>query len=109
MPNDRISIKETASVSMEVEYSCFYKMADVFIVTEVDGIEYRNLHVSGPKEDVMAYFDGTITMSELQKRWSISKEELVAPYESYEECFSSGNHNKRRDVDLKCRNCGIRS
>jgi uncharacterized protein YerC len=63
-------------VFLEVEYSCFYKMADVFVVTEIDGIEYRNIHVSGPKEDVMAYFDGMITMTELQKRWSISKEEL---------------------------------
>lgn len=76
MPTENKSILGPSKVYMELINSCFHKMADVVIVTIVDDVEYRNLHVSGPKEDVVAYFDGMITMSELQQRWSISKEEL---------------------------------
>lgn len=42
----------------------------IWIDVKVDGELHSYVHVSGPKADVTAYFEGRLTMAELRTRWA---------------------------------------
>lgn len=46
--------------------------ARIWVCVTFDGTEYKNVHLSGPKEDVRAYFEGRLTMAEIRSIWTAS-------------------------------------
>ena len=62
------------STRREIEFVS-EKTARVNIVTKVEEggkkIEYRNPYLSGPAQDVVLYYEGSLTMDQVKKRWGI--------------------------------------
>lgn len=46
------------------------KTGRIWIDVKVNGELHSFVHVSGPKDDARAYFEGRITLTELRRRWS---------------------------------------
>ena len=47
--------------------------ARIWVVVTVDGEEHRYVLVSGPKDDVKAYYEGQITFPEIRRRWIMGR------------------------------------
>lgn len=57
------------SVTPRYEELSDKKTGRLWIDVSVDGCVRSFVHMSGPKDDVLDYFEGRATMSEIQRRW----------------------------------------